>query len=97
MIFTPAAFMGTRTMLSRRERSGPSSVRTSVRHTDAPIAPLTNHLCPLITQPSPSLRAVVRISVGSEPATSGSVIAKQLRISPSNSGRNQRCCWAAEP
>ena len=36
-------------------------------------APLVNHLWPLITHSSPSSTAVVCISVGSEPATSGSV------------------------
>src|SRR5262245_9973141 len=53
----------------------------------APRAPLMNHLCPLTTQWSPSLTAWVRISVGSEPATSGSVIAKHERWTPSHSGR----------
>ena len=46
-----------------------------------------NHLWPLITQESPSRRASVRSPVGSEPATSGSVIAKQDRTSPAASGR----------
>ena len=46
-----------------------------------------NHLCPLITHSSPSCTAVVWMSVGSEPATSGSVMAKQLIAFPSSSGR----------
>ena len=45
-----------------------------------------NHLWPLITHSSPSRRARVRISLGSEPATSGSVIENALRISPASSG-----------
>ena len=46
-----------------------------------------NHLCPLITHSSPSTYPVDWMSVGSEPATSGSVIAKQLVATPSQSGR----------
>src|SRR5205809_386965 len=53
----------------------------------APRAPEMNHLCPLTTQSSPSCTAVVWISVGSEPATSGSVIAKHERCTPSHNGR----------
>ena len=49
-----------------------------------------NHLWPLITQSSPSFTAFVWMSVGSEPATSGSVIAKQERARPSASGRRYR-------
>ena len=51
----------------------------------APCAPLENHLWPSITYSSPSRRAVVRNQRGSEPATSGSVIEKQLRMSPETS------------
>jgi hypothetical protein len=40
---------------------------------------------------------VVRSSFGSEPATSGSVIEKQLRISPSTSGRSQRAFCSSVP
>ena len=39
----------------------------------ARLAPLVNHLWPLITHSSPSRTARVCISVGSDPATSGSV------------------------
>jgi len=53
----------------------------------APRAPEMNHLWPFRTQWSPSRTAVVRMPVGSEPATSGSVIAKQERTLPSTSGR----------
>ena len=37
-------------------------------------APVVNHLCALTTHSSPSSTAVARTPVGSEPATSGSVI-----------------------
>ena len=57
-------------------RSAPPSV-SSVRHItmkkSARLPFDVNHLWPLITHSSPSSRAVVRIRVGSEPATSGSV------------------------
>ena len=53
----------------------------------APCAPEINHLCPLITQLSPCFTAAVLICVGSEPAASGSVIAKHDLILPSHSGR----------
>src|SRR5882757_11198656 len=53
----------------------------------APCAPEINHLWPLITQLSPCFTAEVFICVGSEPAASGSVIAKHDLILPSQSGR----------
>ena len=53
----------------------------------APRAPEMNHLWPLMTQSLPSSRARVWIRVGSEPATSGSVIAKHDRFTPSHRGR----------
>ena len=51
--------------------SGSVSQKTVVKA--ARLAPVVNHLWPLITHSSPSSRAVVCMSVGSEPATSGSV------------------------
>ena len=56
----------------------------------APSAPLENHLCPSTTHSSPSRAARVRSSVGSDPATSGSVIEKKERTSPETSGRRKR-------
>ena len=56
----------------------------------APSAPLENHLCPSTTHSSPSRAALVRSSVGSDPATSGSVIEKNERTSPATSGRRKR-------
>src|SRR3972149_5292684 len=64
---------------------------------DAPMAPLVNHLWPLITQSSPSRTAVVRSVVGSAPDTSGSVIEKQERTSPSTSGFSQRSFCSGVP
>jgi hypothetical protein len=49
-------------------------------------APVMNHLRPLITRSSPSRRTVVCRLVGSDEATSGSLIAKAERMRPSSSG-----------
>ena len=51
-----------------------------------PSAEEANHLWPRRTQSAPSLFAVVPIHTGFEPGYSGSVIAKQLRMSPRTSG-----------
>lgn len=48
-------------------------------------------------QPSPSRTARVSRSVGSEPATSGSVSAKQDRTRPSHSGRRWRSLCSSVP
>ena len=58
-------------------RSGLSSVRAMRMAKLARRALEMNHLWPLMTHSSPSWHGVGRISVGSEPATSGSVMAKQ--------------------
>jgi hypothetical protein len=47
-----------------------------------------NHLCPLITQWSPSSTAEVSSDRGSEPALCGSVIEKPDSIVPSINGRS---------
>ena len=65
--------------------------------TAAPTAPEVNHLWPLITHSSPSSTARVCRVRGSDPATSGSVIEKQERISPSSSGRSQRSFCSSVP
>ena len=59
--------------------SGWSSVRAIRIANLAPVAPEMNHLWPLTTQWSPSRTARVWMRVGSEPATSGSVMAKHER------------------
>ena len=60
-------------------------------------APVVNHLRPLITQFSPSRRMLVQMLVASDEATSGSDIEKHERISPSSSGRSQRCFCSGVP
>ena len=60
-------------------------------------APVVHHLRPLSTYSSPSRAIRIAMLVASELATSGSVIAKPERISPSSSGRSQRSCCAAVP
>ena len=51
-------------------------------------APLDHHLRPLITYSPPSRSMLQRMFVASDEATSGSVIRKADRISPSISGRS---------
>jgi len=70
--------------------SGLSSVRQMRMAKSARWACEMNHLRPLITHSSPSVYARVCISVGSEPATSGSVMAKHERAVPSQSGLRYR-------
>src|SRR5215207_7645676 len=56
-----------------------------------------NHLWPSITHSSPSRTARVRSSVGSDPATSGSVIENADRRSPASSGASQRSFCSSVP
>ena len=53
-------------------------------------APEVHHLRPLSTYSSPSRCIRIAMFVASEEATSGSVIAKDERISPSSRGVSQR-------
>ena len=94
----PGVSVGTMIWLKRRyglDSSGFVIAITMAK--DAPCAPLVNHLCPLMIQWSPSRSAVVRSIFGSEPATSGSVMEKQLRISPATNGRSQRAFCSSLP
>ena len=63
----------------------------------APSAPDENHLCPSITHSSPSSTARVCSPVGSEPETSGSVIEKNDRVSPSTSGAQEPLLLLVRP
>ena len=73
--------------------SGLVSANTSTM--SATEALVMNHLWPLITHSSPSLTAVVPMTVGSAPARNGSVRAKALEISPRRLGQSQRSFWAS--
>ncbi len=87
-IWKPGLSQSTRKALLRAWGGFASgSVQAITMAKRAPRAPDVNHLRPLITQPSPSSRAVVWMPVGSDPATSGSVIEKHERHSPFTSGR----------
>ncbi len=61
------------------------------------IAPVIHHLRPLMTYSSPSRTIEVAMLVASEEATSGSVIAKDERISPASSGVSQRSFCSGVP
>ena len=56
-----------------------------------------NHLCPSISQLSPSRVARVCSCVGSEPGVCGSVMLKALRRSPASSGCSQRSFCSSVP
>ena len=87
-IVKPGASMSTRNAVFRACGGWASgSVLAMTIAKAAPRAPEMNHLWPSRTQWPPSWTARVRMPVGSEPATSGSVIAKQERTRPSTSGR----------
>ena len=75
-------------MLARRCGDATGSVTAMTIANAAPSADDVNHFWPFSTQSSPSRVAVVASIVGFEPGVSGSVIEKQLRISPSTSGRS---------
>ena len=63
----------------------------------APSKPVVNHLWPSMTHwrsPS-SRRAVVDMTVGLEPACSGSVMAKHDRAAPSRTGCKNRARWSS--
>ena len=78
---TPGWFLSTRNRVGAR--SVPTSACTMRKSATSPT--VTNHFSPVSRKPSPSWRAVVSISDGSEPAFS-SVTAKQSRRSPRMAG-----------
>src|SRR6266446_4937286 len=59
--------------------------------------PDDHHLWPLMTYSFPWRSMRERMLVASDEATSGSVMAKQERISPARSGFSQRSLCSAEP
>ena len=81
----------------RRCGSASGSVTSIAIPNAAPSAPLANHLCASITHSSPSRTARPCSPVGSAPETSGSVIAKNERISPATSGASQRSFCSGVP
>ena len=93
----PGVSVGTMNIEARLWGAWSGSVTAITMAKAAPSAAVVNHLRPLITKSSPSRVAVVDRRVGLEPALSGSVIEKQLRISPARSGSSQRDFWVREP
>ncbi len=61
------------------------------------MTPVVHHLRPFKTKSSPSRSIRSETFVASEEATSGSVIAKPERISPSSSGCSQRALCSSVP
>src|SRR5580704_6029401 len=60
-------------------------------------APEDHHLCPLITYSSATRTMLAAMFVASDEATSGSVMAKQERISPTRSGFSHFSFCSAVP
>ncbi len=86
----PGVSVGTMMALTRLWRGASGSVTAKMVVKAAMFAPVVNHLCALMIHSSPSWTAVDEISVGSEPATSGSVSPTDDRIWPATSGLSQR-------
>src|SRR5271170_250296 len=97
MIFTPGASIGTRIMDCCLCCSALGSVlpmKMAILQRGSP-APELHHLRPLITYSLPSLVMLDWMLVASLLATSGSVMAKQERISPLSNGviHFSFCSW----
>ena len=94
-ISRPFAGSGTKNMLARWCGGASGFVTAMQIAKPAPSIALANHFRPLMTQSLPSFTAVVDMMTGFEPALFGSVIVKQLRISPRTSGsRNCSFCFS---
>ena len=97
---TPGVAMGTSTM-EWRWWGSPAQVESSMPISSISLqfgcaAPVMNHLRPCTTSWPPSCAMRVCSCVGSDDATSGSLIAKQERMSPLSSGSSQRArCGAS--
>src|SRR5216683_5641301 len=80
-------------MLARLCAAASGSVIANTMAKAAPLALVMNHLWPLMTHALPSQMAEVLIWVGSDPETSGSVMAMHERTSSATSGsRYLRFC-----
>ena len=75
---TPSRGKGVRNMVASPS-CGPPVILAMMIMKSAPRAPVMNHFRPLMTYPLPVCLAVVASSEGSDPAPSGSVMAKQDR------------------
>ena len=99
MTRTPGASIGTRIIdccLCLGASGSVLPMKMATLHRGSP-APEVHHLRPLMTYSSPRRSMLARMLVASEEATSGSVIAKQERISPASSGLSQRSFCSGVP
>src|SRR5258708_39945041 len=81
-------------MLARLCGAASGSVIANTMAKAAPLALVMNHLWPLMTHALPSQRAEVLIWVGSDPETSGSVMAMHERTSSATSGSRDFGFWS---
>src|SRR5262245_60794406 len=96
---TPFASSGTRIIdccLCAGADGSVLPMKIEILHRGSP-APEVHHLRPLITYSSPSRAIDDCMLVASDEATSGSVIAKQDRISPLSSGVSHRVLGSSVP
>src|SRR5271168_5346703 len=87
-ILTPGDSMGTRIIdccLCVGAKGLLLPIKMAILQRGSP-APEDHHLCPLMTYSSETRTMLAAMLVASEEATSGSVMAKQERISPASSG-----------
>ncbi len=93
----PGVPVGTTNIVARPcgGASGSETAMTTAKA--APSAEEANHLWPSSSQPPPSGRAVVASQTGFDPGSSGSVIAKQLRMPPAASGASHFSFCAGLP
>ncbi len=96
-MFTPGVSAGTMIIDARWCGRASGSVTAMTMRKSAIDPFVENHLWPLMTYSSPSRTAVVRSVVGSEPATSGSVIENADLRSPASSGYSQRSFCSSVP
>lgn len=98
-MFNPGVSMGTSTMLWRLPTAASGSVTpmTMATRQSSRSAAVDHHLRPVRTQLSPSSATSSRTLLASELATSGSVIEKHDRISPSRSGASHSFFCASVP
>src|ERR1700721_4219433 len=98
-ILTPGVSIGTRIIdccLGRGAEWSLLPIKIAILQRGSP-APEDHHFRPLMIYASPSWMMLACILVASEEATSGSVMAKQDRISPASSGSSHCFFCSAVP
>jgi hypothetical protein len=90
----PGSSPSARNSVGPSGRCGFEASRAMMIQVFAPFAPVISHLRPLMVKFSPSKVAAVDSWAGSEPAPSGSVMAKTERWWPATTGARKRWTWS---